>query len=111
MKKASCNVRETRARLEQFLEDWQETPRTALPAWAKVIAREAGVRAADVEGADEWQRRWLLRELTDQVTSASSSQVCGYGHVLDKYMGEGRRFRKRLSRTKLAGMRRYKGRK
>lgn len=106
----ACNVRETRARLEEELDDWVDG-RQPLPSWAKVIAREAGVTAEQVADAesDSWYRRHVGRALAEQVGYASSSQVCGYGFVWNKYTGEGRRFRRRLARTKLSGLRRGLG--
>ena len=102
----ACDVEETRARLEDWIDQWVREPGDAVPAWAKVVAREAGLKAADFEDMTIWTKRWAGRELKAQANNASSSQVCGYAHVLNKYMGEGRRFRKRLERTKLAGVRR-----
>ena len=107
----ACDVAQTRMRLEDEIQDWADG-RQALPAWAKVIAREARLKADTVEEAqtDRWYRNWVASMLTEQVNYASHSQVCGYGHVWNKYTGEGRRFRRRLARTKLAGMRRRRSR-
>jgi hypothetical protein len=102
----ACDVEETRARLEDWIDQWVREPGDTLPSWAKVVAREAGLTARDFEDMTVWTKRWAGRELTNQARYASNSQVCGYAHVLNKYMGEGRRFRRRLARTKLAGMRR-----
>ena len=97
----SCDVEQTRAQIEELIEDWRDSS-GPLPVWGRVIAREAGVGADTVSDAatDRFARRWLAKELTNQVDYGSSSQVCGYGYVWHKYTGEGRRFRRRLDRGK-----------
>lgn len=102
MSNRSCDPDDARARLHQFIEDWAEG-RGTVPAWASLIASEAGVKTETVadlnaDPSDTWLRNWLATELRTQVDYASRAQACGYDHVLTRYTGEGQRFRRRLTR-------------